>query len=843
MKLWLPLSLILGVIFFLALWGWHITQHSYETSEVLDDHWTIAQRTYPSGVIDYGSVAAVNSFRREKINNVTFVRKSESVNDWVFAGPTNIGGRITDIEIRGSDPNVIFVGSASGGLFRTLDNGGNWNPAFDQTNALSIGDIAISPTSENVMYVGTGEPNLGGGSITYDGGGVYKSTDGGSTWALQGLAEIGSVGRIVISHTNSNHIVVAAMGKVFSKSSERGVYRSSDGGSSWERVLYLNDSTGAIDLAMNPQDPNILYAAMWQRVRTPTRRNLGGSGSGIYRSTDGGSSWVRLSSGLPVAAGRIALAIAPSEPKKIYALITHPTSGYTLGFYSTQDGGDTWSTLPATGLTNVNFMWWFGRVTVDPSNPLIIYAASLDMNKSVDGGNTWFPIFKNAHMDQHAIAVHQQNPNLVLVGNDGGLYSSHDGGITHTKINNLPITQFYTCSIDPISPTRIYGGAQDNSVMRTLSGGLDDWQIIYSGDGFSTLIDPRNNNIVYAEAQYGYLAKSTDNGVTFETSMGGILSSDRKNWKVPVLFHPTNPDILFYGAHRVYKSIDRAGNWSPVSPDLTKGPGNGNLVYGTITAMDISTVNSNNLVAGADDGTVSISTNGSSTWQTVSAGLPNRWITSTTWDPLESNTLYVTQSGYRQGAHAGHIYKSTNLGNTWIDISGDLPDMPINKLLVAPISRNLYIATDIGVYWSNDSGTTWELLGTELPNVVISDLSYHAPSQTLLAATYGRGIYKVKLDYELVTGIDDPVRDIALTASPNPFINKVHIHLSTLSAGKHRITLHRADGSLIDVICDGALSPGNYTFEFDGSILPSGLYLCRLDAPGKKSTIKIIRSN
>jgi photosystem II stability/assembly factor-like uncharacterized protein len=718
--------------------------------------WQFRQRAFPHGKIDKQAyLQAIQNFKHQK-------RSAES--SWTFEGPINIGGRITDIE---TTEDKVYFAAASGGLFVSEDDV-NWTPIFDDNSTLSIGDFDIADTDESIIYVGTGEANAGGGSLAYDGTGIYKTTNGGLSWENTGLQNGGSIGKVIVHPDNEDICYVAAMGQLFNNNNERGVYKTLDGGNNWYQMLYLNDSTGAIDLAMDPTKPDTLYAAMWERVRKVNRRNYGGPSSGIHRSFDGGITWTELTNGLPTTAGRIGISLAPSSPNILYAVYTDPETDYLSAIYKTEDYGESWVEKSIDNISQAPFNWWFGKIYVHPTNSEIVYVTSLDMHKSTDGSNSWSYVFDGAHVDHHAIAFDPTNPEKVYNGNDGGLYISSDGGSNYSKVQNLPITQFYTCEVDYSVPERLYGGTQDNSAMRTMTGETDDWEIIFYGDGFYTLIDPNDNNYIYTEYQYGGLGRSTDGGNSFSFATSGISSGDRINWSAPLAFNPHNTAELYFGSQRVYKTTDRAVSWSPISGDLTDGSTDGNLVYNTITSISVSELNPQIILVGTDDGNVSITTDGGTNWSNISSALPERWVTRVLTDKYDEQKIYVAISGYRFGEIEGHIYQSADLGSTWENISGDMPDIPVNSIL--QIKENqLAAATDVGVYITKNSGENWEIAGNNLPAIIITDLDYHEPTNTLIAATFGRGLYSYEPDTTSTNSIiSQAIHNQKLKIYPNP---------------------------------------------------------------------------
>lgn len=704
------------------------------------------QRAFPYGKIDQ------NSYQRARLNKkkVAHLRSGDPAfgQSWQLRGASNIGGRITDIEMPIADQQTIYAGSASGGVFKSTDQGQTFTPIFDQAGSLSIGDLAIAPQNPNIIYVGTGEANAGGSSLAYDGDGVYKSTDAGRNWTSVGLLEAGSIGRVKISHQDPNIVYVAAMGHLFSNTGQRGIFKTEDGGQNWQQVLFLSDSTGGIDLAIHPENHNIIYAAMWERIRRPYNRQYGGATSGVYRSLDGGESWTEMTNGLPVEAsqkGRIALAIAPSQPDMLYAYYVDAI-GLLQGVYQTQDAGNSWQHRSISDIRGVSFGWWFGRITVHPQDPEIIYLTNLNMHRSIDGGLSWNNIFSGAHVDQHALFIHPANPDLVINGNDGGIYISADKGFNHQKVSDLPNLQFYSCKIDPSDPNRLYGGTQDNGTNRTTTGSADDWQVLTGGDGFGVNIDPDNPSIFYTQVQNGVLLRTEDDGESFINisfdNFGGPF-----NWNTPLKLDPFDSEILYCGNQRLFRSTDRGDNWTPISPSLVNSENpTGNLTFGTLTTIDVSPLDQQVLYVGTDDGNVWVSKDAGTNWDPIQVGIPKRWITRVTASPHEVETVYLTVSGFRFGESEAQIFRSNNYGTTWAAIGVGLPDIPVNDLIADPtIPGRLYLATDIGVYYSTEDGDNWALLGQDLPEAPVTDLDFHASSRTLAAATYGRSMYTYNL--------------------------------------------------------------------------------------------------
>ena len=803
-----------------------------EVDQTTPHDFMFMQRAYPSGQLNTSAFREAVQWKKKNSSQEKAVSEL-----WEFVGPLNTGGRITDVEIPLNDANTYYVGTASGGIFKTIDGGATFNPIFDDQEILSIGDMQLSKTNPNTIWVGTGEVNAGGGSLAYDGDGVYRSTDGGMSWEPRGLPNVGSVGKVLIDPNDDNTIFVGAMGPLFKNDPNRGVYKTTDGGASWNQVLFISDKTGIIDMAIHPTNGAIVYAAAWQRERRPNNRIYGGEESGLYKSIDGGLTWTQMTSGLPsqgAQKGRISITISESNPAVLYARYADAL-GNIQGVYRSADGGESWETRNSSQLTNVGFHWWFRGIYVDPTNEDIIYNVDFRVQKSTDGGQSWSNSFSNVHVDQHAMAFSPNNPQNILLGNDGGLYESQNGGNTSLKYTTLPITQLYRFHVDAQDDSKIYAGAQDNNTIRTTTGDTDNWNPIYGGDGFQPLVDPNNTNVIYALSQRGNLGKSINDGASFSGAMSGISNSDRKNWDTPIAFDPSDSQTLYYGANRLYKTTNAAGNWSVISPDLTDGPYEGNLTFGTIISISVSAINSNVIYVGTDDGNLWTTDNGGAFWSNISASLPNRWVTSVLADPDDVNTVYATYSGYRFGENLGHVFKSENSGATWEDISGGIPDIPINDI-VKDSYGNLFVATDVGVVASSDQGNSWNVLAANLPSVPVTDLHIHQASEYLYAATYGRSSYKINIA-ENILGPNNQALQDSVALFPNPTQDTVEISFLQ-QAENIAVTVYDALGrKMIQKTLPATLNKAT----LDVSKLPRGLYYLGLVIDGAGTTHKLIK--
>lgn len=807
--------------------------------------WAWLQRTFPHGTAD--KAAPLEALRQAQ--RMRALQKSSSVTaQWQFAGPANIGGRITDIEFNPVDPSIVYAGAATGGVFKSIDGGETWQPVFDEQAVLPIGDLAVDPNHPQTIYAGTGEAN--GGHNNFPGGGVFKSTDGGTTWQFLGLEETTSIGRIVIDPANSNRVFVAAIGNYFATDSDRGIYRSDNGGQNWQKVLFINDSTGVIDLVINPQNPAILFAAAWERVRPPKfNTHLYGASSGIYRSTDGGDTWQRLGAvnGLPDFRndiGRIGLAICAAQPDHLYALYTN--SGYTYdSLYRTRDGGNFWQRTDTNNRLRsgfANFSWYFGNVRVHPENPEQVYVLDLTLQISSNGGSTW-RMASVSHVDHHALAFHPMNAQQMIAGHDGGIDISSDGGFVWKKVEALPVTQFYQITVDPSNSQHLLGGTQDNGTLRTLTGGLDAWEGIFGGDGFYVIVDPNNPNIIYAESQNGFLGKSTDGGASFVSALNGInFNSEPRNWATPVVMDPNDSNVLYYGTNRVYRTIDGANFWTAISGDLTASEPGSRL--GTVTTIAVAPSNSDVVYAGTDDSHVWVTSDSGLTWREISESLPERWVTRVAVDPTDESVAYVTFSGLRWTSPQPHVFRTTDMGLTWEDISFGLPDTPVNTIAVDPDYPSfLYVGADVSAYYSPDYGKTWHALGQGLPMVSVYDFAIHAPDRLLVAGTHGRSMYTLDLSVLTSVASPTPAAPVSFTLQqnyPNPFNPATAISYSVNREAFVQLMVFDVLGRKVATLVNERLPAGSYQSWFNGEGLASGFYWYRLQAGDQSVQKKMV---
>ena len=801
------------------------------------NEWLLAQHVFPYGHLN---PEAYESSRQQTIALQEQLKQMKSGGEeWEFAGPKNVGGRVTDVEMHPSDPNTIFACAASGGIYKTTDQGESWNQIFDGYQTLAIGDMAIANTNKRILYVGTGEPNGGNGSITYDGYGVYKSTDEGASFTHVGLENAGGIGKVVIDPTNPDRVFVACMGNLFSNNAERGIYRTTDGGDTWENVLYISDSTGGIDIVIHPTHPDTIYASMWERVRYATHRSYGGPTSGMYRSYDGGDTWEELTNGLPTGnVSRIGIGMCLSQPNIIYAHYSDQNRTW-IDLFKTTDGGDSWQ---ATN-SDIQGTYWEGKVHVDPTNPDILWSLGVYMWYSSDGAQSWSTVNSSGFwVDQHGVFVHPANNQLVVIGNDGGVYISQDGSEHMEKVMTLPITQFYTCEANYHDPADIMGGTQDRGTQRSEDGDQMGWHSINGGDGFIVRVDPSDPKYMYAASQRGGFRRSTNGGIRFTGAKPA--SGDRYNWKTPYVLDPNDPKIVYLGSHRVYKSTNHAASWSRISNDLTNGnqpPWN----YGTITTLAVSPVNSHIIYAGTDDGNVWVNPEGSglNNWVKISDNLPVRWVSCVVADPLDENTAYVTFTGIRYYDYLPHVFKTTDLGANWTDISGNLPDFPVNNIQIDPnLKDTYYIATDGGVFVSYNGGQQWDLMAPGMPIAPVLDLNIHNPSRTLLAATFGRSMWRINMpSASLIKEQELPLSEMKIY--PNPSAGNVNIKINLDCDQEGQLLVFDISGKLVKKIFDGYFIRGEKVFAWNGTVsgydrIP-GIYICRLVTDKTTQAIRV----
>lgn len=808
----------------------------WKTPNLKPSDWMALQRTYPYGRIN--PVAYLDAVQQTQVMMKTRLNRT---NPWTFTGPDNIGGRITDVECPPGNSQIIYIGGATGGILKTTDAGNTWTNLFDDVPVISVGDIAIDPNHPDTVWCGTGEANSS--SFSFLGNGIYRSTDAGETWQHMGLTNSAYIGRVLVDYANSDRIFVAACGNLFSTNDERGVYRSNDGGQTWDRVLFLTDSTSAIDIVQHPTNPMILYASMWERTRGLAYRRSFGETSGIWKSTDGGTTWNELTNGLLTGdnVGRIGIDISRSNPEILYAF--YDLDNEEVGVFKTNNGGASWTRTNDWSLNgmNSNFGWYFGQIRIDPANSDRVFVMGVSLYRTENGGSSWIDISNSGiHVDHHAMFF---TGTSILEGNDGGFYRRTNNGNIWNKINNLPLTQFYAIDIDYLTPERIYGGTQDNNTIRTWDGGINTWEPILGGDGMYCLVDYTNSDRIYCEYQYGNLFRSDDGGYNMNY-ISGPMSGDRVNWSAPLAMDPQSSSTLYFGTYRVWKTTNYGNSWQPVSDDLTHGIDH---YFYTLTTIDVSPVNPSIVIAGTGDGLVHVSTNGGLIWQNISAGLPERWVTRVKADPIDAQTIYVTLSGFRWDEPLPHVFKSVNLGQTWTNISGNLPELPVNDLALDPdFPGKIIVGTDAGLYGTINDGQSWSWIWDGLPAVAICALKIHEPTRTIVAGTYGLSSYKANLD-DILTGIPPAgnSKKMALSAFPNPVQNQTRLRFYLPAECPVSITLTGMNGTPVQTIFQDNLPKGKQDIPVvignENYTIPPGVYILKVDGGSFTGSIKIIK--
>jgi len=688
--------------------------------------------------------------------------------EWRQIGPASMGGRVSDIAVVEKTPWVFYAGLGTGGVLKTTNNGTSWTAVFDDQPVQSIGAVAVCQSKPDLVWVGTGEANARNSSGW--GNGVYKSTDAGKTWTNMGLKETQTIERIVIDPQNPDTVYVAAMGRLWGTNPERGLYKTTDGGKTWNQILKVDDRTGCIDVALGTG--GTVYAAMWERLRTAYSFQGTGPGSGLYRSTDSGATWTKLTNGIPPPPlGRIGISVSKSNPKVVVAVIDSQRGGGGQvsserskdgGVFRTEDGGESWSRVNPT----VPRGFYFGQIRLDPQDDKKVFLLGTGASTSTDGGKTFRAGYaRNVHADIHAFWVDPTNGEHAILGCDGGVYQTYDGGRNWDHVNNFPMAQFYDITADMRQPFHVYGGLQDNgswgapSASRTTLGVNNaDWYSINSnGDGFYACVDQRDPNIVYAESQNGGVTR-LDRG-TGQTRSIGISAPEgqpeyRFNWNTPLHLSYHNQDILFVGANRLVRVWEKGTMYEAISPDLSKmigarinTAGSGAENHGTIVAIGESPVKEGVIWCGTDDGNVQVTRDGGKTWKNVTGKLPgdmqDLWIAEIECSRHDAGTAYVAIDGHRSDDFQPHLFMTTNYGDSWKSVSGNLPkDHPIQNVRESPLAPGVLVAaTYFGVFLSNDTGKTWVKASKGMPSVEVDGLYIHPRDLAICAATHGRSVY------------------------------------------------------------------------------------------------------
>ncbi|MET7028985.1 VPS10 domain-containing protein [Sediminicola luteus] len=688
-------------------------------------------------------------------------------------GPAFLSGRIADIAVHPNDQNVWYVAVGSGGVWKTNNSGTTWTPLFDKEASYSTGCITIDPNNPSTIWVGTGE-NVGGRHVGY-GDGVYRSNDGGNSWENMGLKTSQHISEIIVHPSNPNIVWVAAQGPLWSKGGERGLYKTMDGGKTWNNVLKGNEWTGVTDIILDPRNPDRIYAATWQRHRTVAALMGGGPDSGLHRSEDGGETWEKLSSGLPKSnMGKIGIAISPQQPDVLYAAIElDRTKG---AVYKSEDRGASWKKMSNTvsGGTGPHY---YQELYASPHEFDRLYLMNVRILTSGDGGKTFVQLQEeDKHSDNHSLAFRADDPDYLLVGTDAGIYESFDNAKTWRYIKNLPLTQFYKVAVNDQKPFyHIFGGTQDNGS----AGGpsrTDEEEGIHNGhwyktlgaDGHQSATDPEFNNIIYAETQQGGLHRIDLNSgeeVFIQPQARAGEGFERFNWDAPILVSPHKASRLYFASHRVWKSENRGNSWTPISGDLTRNEERITLPimgkqqswdnpwdvgamsnYNTITSLAESPLKEGLIYAGTDDGFIQVSSDGGQNWKRIpmsNLGIPSRsFVNDIKADLFDENTVYVALDNHKEGDFSTYLFKSTNKGETWQSIKGNIPDNTLVWRLVQDhVNKNLlFAATENGIYTSMNAGKNWQKLPGS-PTIPFRDVTIQRTHNDLVGASFGRGFF------------------------------------------------------------------------------------------------------
>ncbi|WP_026750593.1 glycosyl hydrolase [Sediminibacterium sp. C3] len=687
---------------------------------------------------------------------------------WRSIGPFRGGRSNTGTGVKG-DIHTYYMGTTGGGVWKTTDRGITWNNISDgQFKTGSVGAIAVSESNTNIVYVGMGEHAVRG-VMTHHGDGMYKSTDAGKTWKKIGLELTQHIARVIIDPNNPDIVYVAAQGALYSSSTERGVYKTTDGGISWKKVLYINEKTGAAELSMDAKNPNILYAAMWEHGRLPWKVISGGPGSGLYKSTDGGNSWDKLTGGLPKEMGKMAIAVSPANSEKVYALIESDFEKNAGGLYVSNNAGKSFTQVSAEHKI-IQRAWYYIEVFPDPNNENTVYVLSAPALKSIDGGKTWENI-QGMHGDYHNLWINPADSKNLVMADDGGVTISFNGGQSWSSQSNMPTAQIYRINVDNLFPYNIYGGQQDNTSVkiasRTFSGGITntDWSASAGGESAFLAFDPNNPRYVLGGSYQGTIeVLDTKNNASTNIMAAPIqyLAMDAKdmkyryNWNAPIIHSKHEPGTYYHAAHVLLRTRDMGKTWDEVSPDLTRNekekqvkPGVpftnesvGAENYGTISYVMESPLEKGIMYTGSDDGLVHVTRDGGASWKNITpAGLSECLINSIEVSPFDKATVYIATTRYKFNDHTPGLYKSTDYGKTWTNISNGIPAGSFTRVVREDDKRKdlLYAGTENGVYISYNGGKSWSSFQLNLPNTPITDLRVH--QDNLIAATSGRSFW------------------------------------------------------------------------------------------------------
>ena len=697
-------------------------------------------------------------------------------------GPTIMSGRVVDLAVNKNNPSEFYAAYATGGLWYTDNNGTSFESIMDNAPTQNIGCVTVDWKS-GLILVGTGEVNSSRSS--YAGIGVLKSTDKGKTWTNIGLPDSHHISKIWVNPKNNNEIVVGVLGHLYSKNEERGVFKTTNGGKTWTKTLFINDDNGIIDISFAPNNPKIMFAAAWERERKAYNFKGNGIGSGIYKSEDAGTTWTKIdaNSGFPSNSGIGRIGLTSFNQDVTYAIVDNQnvrpnskkekssdantnlfdTEVIGAEVYKTTDSGKTWRKTHDKYINDAfySYGYYFADITVDESNENNLYISAVPLIFSNDGGKTFKTIDKaNVHADHHVCWVNPKNPNHVINGNDGGVNITFDNGKHWIKCNNQAVGQFYTVNVDNKENYEVYGGLQDNGVWagpnnyvhntEWLQNGKYPYEFLSGGDGMQVQIDTRTNNLVYTGSQFGsYIKIDRKSGKRdYITPRADKKEAPyRFNWQTPILLSTHNQDIVYFGGQYVFRSMNQGKDWEKISSDLTNGKVDGNVPFGTITSIAESKFKFGQLVVGTDDGNIHVTKDSGSTWIKISNALPqNLWVSRVRFSNFNKDRIYVTLNGYRNDNFTTYAYVSEDLGSTWKLLTQNFKQNAANVILEDSENENiLYLGTDNGLFISTDKGLTWQDFSADIPNVAVHDLVIQSREKDLIVATHGRSLYKVNI--------------------------------------------------------------------------------------------------
>jgi photosystem II stability/assembly factor-like uncharacterized protein len=793
-------------------------------------------RAYPDAALDTKAFEDVMSSASAQNRNAS----TNTNGNWQIEGPTNIGGRITCVAVSPTNTNVILIGTPGAGIYKTTNGGTTWTPVFDNKPFLYIGAIAFDPNNANIIYAGTGDPDVP--FTVFIGDGVYKSTDGGNTWTNIGLTNTKIINKIVVNPSNSNEVYVGALGNPIIADNNRGIYKTTNGGTTWTQVLLIDNQTGVTDIEIDPGNPQILYATSYTCIRNATVNIRYSNQARVYKTTNGGSNWNVLTGGLPnYKVNRYSICMSAQDPNKLYVAVSD--SNYAMEkVLVTTNAGVNWTDVGNNGIASNygNFGWYFSAIECSPANDDEVYIAGVELFKSWDGGASWslnMPPWWNydVHADIHVIKI--LAPGIYLLGTDGGLFFTNDDGGTYSDVDNIPNTQFYRVEVNPFNSGIYWGGAQDNGTCWGNASTMNSWWREFGGDGFQMRFDPTDAQTYYVEVQNGALYATTDGGASWNSNDNNIDPNDRRNWDMPYVLSNVNPNTQYTGTYRVYKNTGGpVDNWTAISPDLTDG-----IIldprFHNISAIDHSNFNAQQTYVGTSDANVWVTTNDGGSWTNITGTLPNRYVTSVHASPNLANNVYVTHTGYKYGEYIPHIHKSTNNGTTWTDISGNLPQAGINDVLIIPGNENnIYVANDIGVYVTFDGGINWYRVGNNMPIISVWDIAYNTTTKKLIAGTYAKSLQTIDVT-TLTTGLNSQVKmDADLLVYPS--VTNSELHIKTAEYGNSaRIIILDLNGKVVKQV-----SIDQETTTIDVSGLASGAYLVKLNTD-RGSVVKRVIKN